>query len=167
MKKLLISLVLCLVLITMVAVPAMAAKGSNYGSIRVPIVGTNGLNYGSAMVNNAIEPNYTYNTWDNAEISLSFKNLNSNFTYYFFWIGADAITHGEPLAFTTNSKGNYNWSPGVYISPGTYTWNFVLADNYRDNEETHQFYFDPSEKICSTGDITITTYAIPPLPPSP
>jgi len=156
MKKIFISLLLCLTLVAVASVPVMANNGN--GCVKVPFTvtafgGENAGNTSSFLIlNNGVEIDPTSGDWVNYQLVVSIKDyLDRNYSdLWLVWNEGSypgSVLASFPIA--TNGGGNINWNYAGYLPPGDYTWYFEIVDM-----RTGIVY-------CKTTPVTITLNSIP------
>ncbi len=156
MKKLLISLLLCLTLVAVASVPVMANNGN--GCVKVPFIVTvfGGENAGNTsgflMLNNGVEVDPASGDWINYLLVVNIKDyLPQNYNNLVLVWSEGSYPGSVVAAFpvATNGGCNINWNDAGYFSPGDYTWYFEIVDTW-----TGIVY-------CKTAPVTITLNSIP------
>jgi len=135
MKKLIIASAFCLLMVAIIAVPAMAAA-AKLDLAPAP----NHPDYpgsGFAVINSSSGPN-------NMELTVSLKGAAADTTYEVWLENNGQPTFGPPVGtFTTNGQGNGNFHINMYMVPGTYNLGIDVAIGGGDQYLTSNVYGAP------------------------
>ena len=110
MKKLIIASALCLLMVAIIAVPALAAAQKvDLAPAYASLPGG-----GFVVFNNSAGPN-------NLEVTVALKGVPAGATYDIFLFVDGAWYNGAPIGtVTTNKQGNANFHANLVLDPGTY-----------------------------------------------
>lgn len=112
MKKLITASALCLLMVAIIAVPALAAA-QKVDLAPAPVLPPNSGG-GFVVFNNSAGPN-------NLEVTVALKGVAAGATYDIFLFVDGAWYNAAPIGtVTTNKQGNANFHANLALDPGTY-----------------------------------------------